>query len=122
MDFIKLAHPEQTSAGKTLDVRMFSSNVAGQFIDDALAPHGRLQFAADVFAHLPVEVNEFSIDYLKRTLSSLLDEIDNFSERGFEGGRHNLPLRKRSCRFFMTSPPSPPESARAIPRFPSLAL
>ena len=55
-----------------------------QLVNNAFTPFGGFEFFADVFAHLPVQTDEFRIDSLIGAGTSLPDETNDFCEGGLE--------------------------------------
>jgi hypothetical protein len=57
-----------------------AAQVLGQAIDDAFSPLRSAQLAADVFADLPVQTDEFGVDRLEGPVAGRLDEADDLCE------------------------------------------
>ena len=55
-----------------------------QLVDNAFAPFGGFELFADVFAHLPVQTDEFRIDRLIGAGTGLPDKTNDFREGGLE--------------------------------------
>ena len=99
--FVKLAHSPQVLRGESTGVRAATLNMGGKRNDGGLAPPIRSDAAANVFANAPVEVNQFGVDRVKRTLPGALYERQHLPKCRFI--RRGCKTRATGASFAATS-------------------
>lgn len=78
---MELAHSRDVLGRESANPRLGLLTVSPQILESAFAPAVRFDFAADVFAHLLVEGDDFSIHRLVGSLSCGLNELEDFFKR-----------------------------------------
>jgi hypothetical protein len=81
--FVELPHSKKVAAGRTALAWLCPGNVLSQLRHNPGTPLGGFDLAADVLAHLSIEVDERGVDGLECLLASGGNEADNLGKTCF---------------------------------------